>query len=318
MKTLQLPRVAIIIVTWNQRELTLDCLASLSKLAYPPDRLRIVVVDNASADDTVAVIRAQYPHVVVLQNSENLGFVGGNNVGMTHILQEEVDYVMLLNNDTLVDAEMLTYLIDVAERDESIGIVTPKIYYHDMPDLIWAAGATIDWSTGQVWRLLDGEKDQPDELLADVDYAHGCAICLRRAVIDQVGLLDSRLFIYYEETDWCVRAIRAGWRIVYVPQARMWHRVSAAMGTASPATEYYMSRNVLLFLAKHLRGWRKIRAVSWNVGRSLLAALAYTVKPHQGARLSRRNARLLALRDAALGRWGKMGADVAKICYPGQ
>lgn len=129
-------------------------------------------------------------------------------------------------------------------------------------------------------------------------------------------MLDPRFFIYYEESDWCLRAHQVGWRVVYVPQARLWHKVSAAMGTASPATDYYMARNVLLFIAKHHRGVRKLRYLLKVIGRTLLAIVAYTVKPHGGARIPNRNARLLALRDALLGRWGKMGADVAAVCYP--
>lgn len=311
------PTVAIIVVTWNQRDLTYDCLSSLAELDYPAEKLRLVVVDNASVDDTVTLISTSFPGVAVISNQENLGFVGGNNVGMNYILQEQVEYVVLLNNDTIVDRQMLRELISIAEGDINIGIVGPKIYYHYDPGAIWAAGATIDWSTGKVLRLLDGEQnDTPEDFVQDVDYVHGCAICVKRSVIEQIGLLDDRLFIYYEETDWCVRAKRAGWRIVYVPQSKIWHRVSAAMGTASPATEYYMSRNVLLFLWKHLSGWPRYRAIAWNILRSLLAAGAYTVKSHNGTRLPRRNARVLALRDALLGRWGKMGPDVERVCYP--
>jgi GT2 family glycosyltransferase len=114
----------------------------------------------------------------------------------------------------------------------------------------------------------------------------------------------------------------AGWRIAYVPRARLWHKVSAAMGVAAPATVYYMSRNVLLFLAKNGQGlagrwpWRRPLAIALAAGRNLLAAAACTVKPHGGRRLPERNARLLAVRDALLGRWGKMGPDVAAVCYP--
>ena len=151
-----------------------------------------------------------------------------------------------------------------------------------------------------------------------MDFITACAILLRRQVIEQIGLLDPRFFIYYEETDWCMRARRMGWRILYVPQARMWHKVSAAMGTTSPATDYYMNRNVLLFLAKNRSGLARLSSLARAAGRNLLAVAAYTGKPHQGRRVPNRNARLLALRDAALGRWGKMGPDVAKVCYPGR
>jgi len=311
------PLVAIIVLTWNQRDLTLDCLASLAEIDYPPDRLRIIVADNGSRDDTVAAIRERFPQVTVLENGDNLGFAEGNNAGIRHALQGPADYIMLLNNDTIVHAQMLSVLIETAERDPGIGVITPKIYYYDDPKRIWCAGASLDWTWGGSTRLRADQIDpDPDDKLHEVDFASGCAMCWRRQVVEQVGVLDPRFFIYYEETDWCVRARAADWRIVYQPQAQMWHRVSAAMGAASPATDYYMGRNVLLFLSKHLNGLARFTALGRVGGRSLLTIAAYTAKPHGGTRRRNRDARLLALRDALLGRWGRMGQDVAAVCYP--
>jgi len=310
------PTVAIIILTWNQRDLTLDCLASLAGLDYPSNRLQIIVVDNGSVDGTAQAIRERYPSVTVLENGENLGFVEGNNVGMRYVPQGDAEYIMLLNNDTVVHPSMLNELLAVIEADLTVGIVGPKILYFDQPDVIWCAGNRIDWRRGQIIRL---QAEQPDKGLEEppkeVDFITGCAICLRRQVIEQIGVLDSRFFIYYEEADWCMRARAAGWRILYVPRARLWHKVSAAMGTTSPATDYYMDRNVLLFLAKNQRGLHKLRSLILAAARNLLAVAAYTAKPRGGQRLPNRNARLLALRDAVLGRWGKMGPDVEAVCY---
>jgi hypothetical protein len=307
----------MVVLTWNQRDLTLDCLASLAEMTYPADRLDLIVVDNGSADGTAEAIRDQFPQVVVLENEENLGFAAGNNVGIRHAMEHGADYVMLLNNDTVVDPHMLTYLIDVAESDPEIGVVGPKMLYFDPPDVIWCAGNSIEWERGAALvRLQAEERDTgADEALAEVDYVTGCGVCLRREVIEQVGMLDPRFFIYYEESDWCLRASKAGWRVLYVPQARLWHKVSAAMGVASPATDYYMKRNVLLFITKHQRGIFGMWLLSRVIMRDLLAIAAYTAKPHGGQRIPNRNARLLALRDAALGRWGKMGPDVTVICY---
>lgn len=311
------PTVSIVVLTWNQRDLTLDCLASLADLDYPAGRLQVIVVDNGSADGTAQAIRDHYPSVTVLENDENLGFAEGNNVGIRHALQGPADYVMLLNNDTVVDPSVLNELLAVTEPDTTVGIVGPKILYFDQPGVIWCAGNQVGWRRGEVIRL---QAEQPDkglnELPQEVDYVTGCAICLRRQVIEQVGLIDSRFFIYYEETDLCMRARAAGWRILYVPRARLWHKVSAAMGSTSPATAYYMTRNVLLFLAKNRRGLARLRYLVLAGGRNLVAVAAYTVKSHGGRRLPNRNARVLALRDAVLGRWGKMGPDVEAVCYP--
>lgn len=311
------PLVAIIVLTWNQRDLTLDCLTSLAELDYPIDRLQIIVADNGSSDDTAAAIRERFPAVTVLENGDNLGFAEGNNVGIRYALEGTAEYVMLLNNDTAVDRQMLSELLAVMEQFSDVGIVGPKMLYFDPSNVIWCAGNRIDWRSGGSIRL---QAEEPDTKNGDepreADFITACAILLRRQVVEQIGLLDLRFFIYYEETDWCVRATKAGWRILYVPSARLWHKVSAAMGTTSPATDYYMNRNVLLFLAKNLSGSARMRSVIRAAIRNLLAVAAYTAKPHGGRRIPNRNARLLALRDALLGRWGKMGSDVAKICYP--
>jgi hypothetical protein len=311
------PLVAIVVLTWNQHDLTLDCLASLAEMNYPSDRLQIIVVDNGSRDATVAAVRERFPQVTVLENGDNLGFAEGNNVGIRHALQGTAEYVMLLNNDTAVDRQMLSELLAVMEQFSDVGIVGPKMLYFDPSNVIWCAGNRIEWRSGGSIRLQAEEPDTIDgEQPRDADFITACAILLRRQVIAQIGLLDQRFFIYYEETDWCVRATKAGWRILYVPSARLWHKVSAAMGTTSPATDYYMNRNVLLFLTKNLNGLARIQAVSRAAGRDLLAVAASTVKSHGGQRTPNRNARLLALRDAMLGRWGKMGPDVEKVCYP--
>jgi GT2 family glycosyltransferase len=310
------PLVCLVVLNWNQRDLTLDCLDSLAALDYPAERLQIIVVDNGSTDDSAQAIRTRFPEVVVLETGENLGFASGNNVGIHYALQSDADYIMLLNNDTVVAPDVLRHLISVAEADPGIGIVTPKIYYYDEPTRIWYAGAGIDWRDGATRGLRAEEIDgSAPESVQDVDYASGCAICVRRSVIDQIGLLDPRFFLCYEETDWCVRAQAAGWRTLYVPNARLWHKVSATMGRTSPATDYYMNRNVLLFLAKNQRGLARLGALGLAVGRQLLVVAAYTLKPHGGQRLPHRDARLLALRDAVVRRWGKMGPDVTAVCY---
>lgn len=311
------PRVCIVVLNWNQRDLTLDCLESLGELEYPPDRLQIIVVDNGSDDGTALAVRQGFPSVTVLENDDNLGFAEGNNVGIRHAMALGTDYVMLLNNDTVVDPAMLTALLDVAQRNSNIGIVGPKMLYFDPPDVIWCAGNRVDWETGGLIRLRADQADtENDEPVTKVDYITGCGICLRREVIEEIGLLDPRFFIYYEETDWCLRAHKGGWQVLCVPRARLWHKVSAAMGTQSPATDYYMARNRLLFIAKHQQGLCRIRLLVKAAARTLLTVAAYAFKPHGGRRTPNRNARLLGLRDAILGRWGKMGPDVEAICYP--
>lgn len=310
------PSVTFVVVNWNQRQLTLDCLTSLREQDYP--RFDVALVDNGSQDDSVPAVRARFPEVTVFENEANLGIAAANNAGIRYALHKGSDYIFLLNNDTAVAPDMLRHLVTAAQSEPDIGAAGPTMLYFDQPDTVWCAGNTIDWRTGGSKRCREGLRLDALAKLSQqqVDFITSCAVCIKQAVLRDVGLMDERYFIYYDETDWFARASAAGWRTVYVPAARMWHKVSAAMGTASPATDYYMNRNVLLFLAENLHGLAKVRSLGLAAGRNLLAAAAYTTKPHGGLRLPNRNARLYALRDAILGRWGKMGRDVEAVCYP--
>lgn len=304
------PLVAIVILNWNQKQLTLDCLDSLSRVDYP--RFRTILVDNGSADGSVEAIRAGYPGVAIIENGENLGFSEANNIGMRRALADGADYVLLLNNDTVVDPGFLSELIEVAERDPSIGVVTPKIYYFDEPHRIWCAGAHINWRTGESSRLRAEEMDDASSPAdaKEVNFVSACAMCVKRSVLEEVGLIDPRFFIYYDEADWCARITSAGYRCVYVPDGKIWHKVSAAMGTASPATSYYMTRNGLLFLSKHFRGMARIRVLGRTVFDNLRTVVAYSLKKRYRSLRHVRDGILFGLRDACIGRFGKMGTDV--------
>lgn len=305
------PGVWFVVVNWNQRQLTLDCLASLREQAYPS--FHVALVDNGSQDGTPDAVRQAFPDVTVIVNDRNLGFAAGNNVGIQHALAAGAEYVFLLNNDTTVDPQMLGRLVDVAESDPTIGITGPTMLYLDAPETIWCAGNRIDWSTGSTERLRADMPVASVEQLAyqDVDFITACAVCIKRAVFADVGLLDERFFMYYEETDWFARAAAAGWRTVYVPSARMWHKVSATIGATSPLTDYYMIRNRYLFLGRNLAGARRIAALLRAGLYDARTVAAYTVKSHGGARLRNRDAKLLGMRDAALRRWGQIDSRLA-------
>jgi GT2 family glycosyltransferase len=308
------PSVSFVVVNWNQCELTLDCLASLSRQHY--ENFNVILVDNGSMDGSVAAIREGFPTVTVIENGQNLGFTGGNNAGIRAALAQRPDYVFLLNNDTAVDPDMLSKLVDVAESDIRIGITAPTMLYFAKRDMIWCGGNRIDWRNGATYRLRDGthESALQDTPCEDADFLTACAVCVRRAVFETIGLLEDRYFIYYDDTDLCARASKAGWRLMYVPRAKMWHKVSAAMGIDSPTTDYYMVRNSFLFLIRNLSGSKRVAALmraGFGHGRAIVA---YTVKSQGGARLRNRDAKLLGVRDAVLGRWGQMGPDVARVC----
>ena len=271
------PCVAIIILNWNGRDDTLACLASLSRLDYRANK--IIVVDNGSADDSVTAIRTNFPQVTLIETGDNLGYVGGNNVGLDHARTLGTDYALLLNNDTEVAPDFLSLLIQAAEVDPTIGIVGPLIYYFDRPDVVWSAGGAIDWQRGSTHMIGLNEVDQEQfgSIPHPVEFVTGCALLIKMPVIEQVGMLNTRFFAYYEETEWCVRVTRAGFKILLVPQAKIWHKISLIAREASPQVHYYMTRNRLLFLKLSQMGIRPwLNTLFFDYGRILLS---WTLKP---------------------------------------
>jgi GT2 family glycosyltransferase len=315
-----MPTVYIIVVNWNGKSDTLQCLASLEELDYHP--FRIVIVDNDSADGSVSSIRAHYPDTTIIETGENLGYTGGNNVGIRHALDCGADYVFLLNNDTIVDPQMLEKLVDFAESHPLAGIVGPKQYFFDQPNAIAGTGSVIDWRHATIWHLRRGEVESEkgqsvSQVPRKVDFMDGCAVCVRREFIEKVGMLDERFHLGgYEDADWGTRAAAHGYQVWNMPEARMWHKISAAAGIGSPLTTYYMTRNALLFFWQNAPGYRRWLCASRIVLRTVRTIGAWTLKSKYRTETFRRkrDANLLALRDFFLGRFGRMGPDVAKIC----
>jgi GT2 family glycosyltransferase len=253
--------VAVVILTWNGRQDTLDCLKSLDKSDWPA--MRVVVVDNASTDGTTAAIRDRFPHVKVLRSDVNLGFAGGNNLGIRHAVDElSPDYVLLLNNDTCVARDAVRRLVMEAEAHPDIGAMSPLIYYMEPPDRVWYAGATFDPRKGRSGRMT-GYRGRTPSFKAgtvEVDRAVGAAMLVPCDVIERIGVLDEKLFYLYEDVDWSLRIRKGGLRVVLVPEAVVWHRVAASQKGSehTPTTGYYGVRNHLEICARHapLRGVR--------------------------------------------------------------
>ncbi len=249
------PRVAAIVLNWNRREDTLECLRSLERLTYP--NYDIIVVDNGSSDGSAEAIHEAFPSIQLLINTENLGFAGGNNVGIRHALGGEADYIFLLNNDTVVNAALLDELVAVAEADPQIGLVGPKIYYYDQSDKLWYAGAREQWlrripATVGLDELDQGQYDQ----VRETAFIYGTAMLIRRRVLENIGLFDERFFAYHEDADFCMRARQAGYRCVYNPRGVLWHKVSAATRDIPHVQDYLRAKGRILFFVKHLNGIR--------------------------------------------------------------
>jgi len=237
--------VSVVVLTWNARELTLRCLASLARSTYP--RLGVIVVDNASQDGTAAAVAETHPEVELLALESNRGFAGGVNAGLERARAAGADYVLILNNDATLDPDAIEPLV-AAARGASVGAVCAQIL-HEGAGTIWYAGASYDPRRGYQGRHTGfGEPALPKETPPyPTDRACGGAMLVPRTALERVGGLDESLFAYAEDVEWSLRACAAGLSIVLVPASVVHHRVSASSGGASsPASLYYALRNGLV------------------------------------------------------------------------
>lgn len=255
------PRVSIIILNWNGLEDTVECLESLRKITYPNHD--VIVVDNGSKGNDAQVLEERFgDYIHLIRNDRNYGYAGGNNIAIRYVLDNSSpDYFLLLNNDTIVGPDFLGQMIEVAESDASIGIVGPKVYYHNFPTRIQGAGGRVNMRTGQASHIGIKEIDAGQyDTQQQVDYVFGCCLLITKEAIQKVGLFDESYFSYWEETDYCFRAREAGYKVVYIPEAKIWHKAplklkvwdrSPGGGKASGLYYYYMARNNFKFMRKY-------------------------------------------------------------------
>lgn len=297
------PKVVITVLNWNRASDTIECVDSLQNLVYPS--FEIVVVDNASTDGSVPALEHKFPALKINRNSRNLGYAGGNNVGIRYALDHGADYILLLNNDTVVDKDLVRDLVSVIQREPQAGIVSPTIYDYREPKKVWFAGASIDWETGESPHAGLGERDSGQfNRVIEVDCVTGCAMMVSRAVFERVGLLDPDYFLYYEDTDLCVRAAKAGFKSYCVQTAKVWHKESSSTqaNLGSDLHAYYHTRNRLLFLRKHGRIAQSVHRENWTFLRKYVGGVVR--RPFDRSYRRRYAPRFWALTDFYLGRYG--------------
>jgi len=250
----------------SARRLLAETLDSIRQMTYP--NFRIIVVDNGSTDGSQEMIRSRYPAIELIENGENLGFGGGNNVGMEHALGKGADWILLLNNDIVVDREMLTELMATGAADEHVGVLCPKIYYHAEPDRLWYAGGKVNFWTGIISHRGIRETDHGQyDTIEQVGYVTGCAFLVRRDALVQVGLFDPVYHpAYPEDADLTERVRRAGYTLVYVPRAKLWHKVSSFSGGGMTPfkTKLKVEHNLIYF--KRYARWYHWLTIPWCVG----------------------------------------------------
>ena len=241
-----MPKVSVIIVNYNGLHLLKECLDSLRKQTFRD--FEIILVDNASSDGSVDFVKSHYPDVKIIVNEENLGYGGGNNVG---IKSSEGKYVVLLNNDTRVHNRWLEELVNVAERDYKIGMCASKILNYDNPEIIDNTGLLM-YPDGLARGRGRLEKDRGQfDKQEEVFFPSGCAALYRREMLDEIGLFDEDFFLYLDDVDIGLRGRLAGWKCMYVPDAVVYHRYSATAEPYSPLKAFLVERNRLWIVLKY-------------------------------------------------------------------
>jgi len=243
-------RTSIISVNFNQPVVTVDFLKSI-QLHTSPSEVELILVDNGSAEDHRADFLAAYPGLIYIRSEQNLGFAGGNNLGIN---KASGDYLLLLNNDTEITANLIPVLSNELERNPDIGLVSPLLLYYDAPEVIQYAGfSEMNYLTcrNSVIGGMELNEGQYDGESRETAFCHGAAMMCRRADLETVGLMEDQFFLYYEELDWCEKFKRAGKKIWFTGRTYVFHKESMSVGKESRIKTYFMTRNRMLFIRRN-------------------------------------------------------------------
>lgn len=292
-------QLTAVILNTNRKEDTLGCLESLSQQHRKVDH--ILVLDNHSTDGSAQAIADRYPRVEILPMAENRGYAGNNNVGIRAALDDGADWILILNEDVVLDSKATEELLAAAESSPEVGFVGPMVYHYDEPEVIQSAGGMMTRN----WLATHRGQNQPDRgqytLIESVAWVSGCGFLVRRELVDDIGAFDERFFYYWEETEWCLRARKHGWMVLFVPSAKMWHKGVQRDYKPAANTTYYWTRNWLLLLAKHrapMRAW--LFASGWIIRHLTVWTLKSTWQSRQGHRA----ALVSGVLDFLRRRWG--------------
>lgn len=252
------PKVSIIILNWNRFKDIVECLESVFKTTYP--NYEVIVVDNASTDGSVEKLKKLFASVIILSCKNNLGFAGGNNVGIRHGMNHGAEYVWLLNNDIIVEPDTLCSLIIESEKYSSVGLLSPVLYRYSSPSQVQCCGSLIAWDNYSVKHFTEmGSISQTNE--ADT-WLWGTALLIKRDVINKVGYLNEKYFAYHEDLEYSLRSSRAGYVNKYVPSAKIFHKglSQEKRGNISICLNqfYYITRNEYWFWCSNLIFFKKI------------------------------------------------------------
>ncbi|WEK36239.1 MAG: glycosyltransferase family 2 protein [Candidatus Pseudobacter hemicellulosilyticus] len=252
----QEPFISIITLNYNQTDVTCAFLESTRKLRYRNYEILVCDMDS-KVDPTRQILAGNYPNTRILLRKENLGFAGGNNWGMRQAIG---DYFFIVNNDTEVTDNLLNRLLQPFREREDIGVTCPKIMYFDQPNVIQYAGFNpMNHFTGRTTSIGTLEVDNGQHNVSGPTFgAHGCAMLVKKEVVEKVGMFPERFFLYYEEWDWSARIRKAGYTIWYTADAVIYHKESVSVGKANPMKTYYHTRNRILYIRRNANFFQQL------------------------------------------------------------
>lgn len=304
--------VIIIVLTWNNFEDTAECLQSLQEIDYP--NYHVVLVDNGSVDDSLKKIRSLYPEVTIIEINKNLGYAGGNNVGIQYAISERAEYILLLNNDVIVNKYLVSEFIRVSERYPAAGILGGTNYYYEKRNMIQFSGGIIDWKRGNIIDVTRHKIDKGQfKQVREVDTVAGSCLFIPTQIIKKIGLLNERYFLNFEETDWCCRVKRAGYKVYSCSAAKVWHKVSVSGKKREDGInilKYYSIRNKFLFLIRNSPKFFLLSSLQYHTIMTTFQVLQLIIK----GKLKEAKLLIFGLRDGFLGRYGEGFSMKQKTC----
>ena len=259
-------KIAIIVLNWRQPKLTLETITSLLKIKHNSFDYEIILVDNASPDDSLKIFNQEYKNnnsIKILETNANLGYTGGNNFGINYALKNKFDFLVLLNNDVLVDPNFLEELLKESTRYDILG---PKIYFapgfefhkdryqkKDLGKVIWSMGGQMDWNNiyGSNISIDDIDHGQFEKIISNIDFVSGCCLMASHQVFEAIGKLDENYFMYLEDVDFCHRAKIASFKMACIPKSIIWHVNSGSTSGPGHLQNYFITRNRIYFAYKY-------------------------------------------------------------------
>ena len=320
--------ILILLINWNGKKDTIECLQSLAKLSYANHF--ILVVDNGSTDDSCTEIQKQFPHIAILQTHANLGFAGGNNIGISYGLKHNFDWILLLNNDTIVNPDFLEKFIECSQKKPEGKIFGAKIYNYSEPKKIDHLGGVWNPNRCDFDSLHQNQidDDRSFESMQEVDYVCGACMMIHNQVFRKIGLLEPKFFLFWEETDFCFRAKKAGFSTWTAPSSKIWHKINASFSGGKPHSYYFWWRSRLLWVSRNLPKKEILQMYKnhiipdlWKISkhfvlRFLQNRLSYLLlkkpTPTQLLKESRNKAGLLGASHYFFGRFGNCPSNLIK------